>query len=469
MKIKFLSLISIFICVSSVMTSCLKDDDNSIVYPTDATIYSFSINDIKTTIIRNKDTVSFTVDSKDYPFSIDQKAGLIFNSDSLPVRTDVSKVSLNITTAGGPVYYQKNGKDTIWTSADSLDFSNSSSVKPVIFTVYSPDLQSATRQYKVWINVHKQYPDSLQWDPVRSSDFPGASITGKQKAVLLDNTLYVFAQVGQGVKVTSTSVRDGRDWEPLADLNGIASTADYASVIAFDHKLFITAGGKAYTSVDGTNWELTPSPEIRTFVSSFTNNPVSSTRLYPQDKRLIGISGENFIQTSDGASWNLSGPVPGNFPVDHFAATPAYISNSNPDVERVSVIGTVAGIDTAAVSWTILSNERSYIQLSPSYDSADNCPKLENLSLIRYDDLLYAFGGKGIYNPSIEAFEAFYVSEDNGIYWKKVTGNLSFPIQFLGREESFSYVVDQDNFIWIMWSGSTEVWKGRINRLGFIK
>lgn len=469
MKIKFLSLISIFICVSSVMTSCLKDDDDSAASSVDATIYSFSINDIKTTIYRDNDTISFTVDGADYPFSIDQKSGLIFNSDSLPVHTDISRVSLNITTAGGPVFYQKNGKDTVWSAADSLDFSNSSPEKPVIFTVYAPSMQSTTRKYKVWINVHRQYPDSLEWNRVRGADFPGSSITGKQKAVVLDGTLYVFAQTGSGVQVTSSPVRDGVNWKPFATLSGIPGAIDYASAIGFDHKLFITAGGKAYTSADGSNWSQLESPEIRTFITSFSNNPSTSTRLYPQDKRLIGISGDRFIQTSDGINWTFTGTVPGNFPAGNFAATPPYVSDFNPDLERAAVIGTVANIDTAAVTWTILSSERNYIQLSPSENSKNNCPRLEEISLIHYDGLLYAFGGKGSHDTSIKAFQSFYASTDNGLTWNKVTRNLSFPETFLGREESFSYVVDDDHFIWIMWSRTGEVWKGRINRLGFIK
>ena len=47
------------------------------------------------------------------------------------------------------------------------------------------------------------------------------------------------------------------------------------------------------------------------------------------------------------------------------------------------------------------------------------------------------------------------------------------PKEFLNRTASFSYVVDEHNFIWVFWSqsaqtnGQTEVWRGRINRLGF--
>lgn len=42
------------------------------------------------------------------------------------------------------------------------------------------------------------------------------------------------------------------------------------------------------------------------------------------------------------------------------------------------------------------------------------------------------------------------------------------PEEFIDRTGYFSYLVDSDNFIWIMWSGSNDVWKGKINRLGFV-
>lgn len=466
MKIKFLSLISIFILVLIGMTSCLKDND-VIEYPADATIYSFAINDIKTTIIKEGDTIQFTVNGKDYPFNVNQKEGLIFNRDSLPYNTDVSKVSLNILTAGGPVYYQKNGKDTLWTSADSLNFTNTSSTSPILFKVFSPDLQNE-RNYKVWMNVYKQNPDSLLWTQLKSAGFPGSLITGKQKAVVLKDRIYVFAEVGAQVKVTSTAVNDGVNWTTLTELAGVTGDVNCSSAVVFDNKLFIVAGERVCISEDGRNWTQATSPAVRTFVTSFTNNPVS-TRLYSQDKRLIGINGTRFIQTSDGVNWMEMGEIPTDFPTSGFAASSAYVTNSNSDIERSVLIGNVEKIDTAAVSWTILSNEREYVRLSPFEEGLFNCPKLENLSLIHYGDRLYAFGGKGLYDGSIKPFQSFYSSVDNGISWMRVNRYVTFPVDFLGRNDQFSYVVDNDHFFWIMWSGSGEVWKGKINRLGFEK
>jgi hypothetical protein len=33
---------------------------------------------------------------------------------------------------------------------------------------------------------------------------------------------------------------------------------------------------------------------------------------------------------------------------------------------------------------------------------------------------------------------------------------------------NYSFIVDDKQFIWIMWGSTGEVWKGRINKLGFV-
>lgn len=470
MKIKFLSVVVAFFGMLLLVTSCLDSDDIILTYPDDSSIHSFAIKDIKTTIIRGKDTIKFTVDGDHYPFSIDQQRLIIYNPDSLPFNTNVSKVVLNITTSGGPVYYMKNGKDTLWTTTDSLNFTKAVSIdSPIIFTAFSPDLQTSWK-YKVWLNVHKQLPDSLVWGQIKETDFQGSLITGKQKSVCLENKVYVFAEVSSQVEVTSTSINDGKTWTRLTALEGINGKADCSSVIVFDNKLFIVADEQVYSSVNGINWTSVsvPGSNIKTLITSFTNSPVASTRLYAQDKKLIGISEDHIVQSATGAEWKIVGSVSADFPIDNFASTSAYITNTNSDIERSVVVGTVNANDTAAVVWSILSNENTYTQLSPSQKSTNNCPKLTNLSVIYYDGMLYAFGGKSA-NNDIKAFQTFFSSRDGGLSWQKVTKNILFPSEFLGRNENFSYVIDQDNYLWIMWSGTGEVWKGRVNRLGFIK
>ena len=62
---------------------------------------------------------------------------------------------------------------------------------------------------------------------------------------------------------------------------------------------------------------------------------------------------------------------------------------------------------------------------------------------------------------------------DCGISWHPQTEKVMLPKEFLNRTASFSYVVDEHNFIWVFWSqsaqtnGQTEEWRGRLTRLGY--
>ena len=92
--------------------------------------------------------------------------------------------------------------------------------------------------------------------------------------------------------------------------------------------------------------------------------------------------------------------------------------------------------------------------------------------MIYYNNQLYVFGGPGKSGSSANAFEFFYTSEDNGIGWTKITEHMLFPEDFnklySSASGNYSCTIDDKNFLWIMWGNTGEVWKGRINKLGFV-
>jgi hypothetical protein len=121
--------------------------------------------------------------------------------------------------------------------------------------------------------------------------------------------------------------------------------------------------------------------------------------------------------------------------------------------------------------WSKLSTENDWV----IYDNADNpypCPALAGLAVVRYDNSLYAFGGKGkVGDNEVEAFNSFYISRDNGVAWKAPDGFYQrMPEVLKGKNLSFVTFVDSDNYIWII-TDNDEVGtlKGKINRLGFKK
>ena len=83
-------------------------------------------------------TYQVTVNGAMYPMFIDQLNNRIYNADSLPVGTDVTKVVFADFNVSGTASIKSlyTGKDTIFTAKDSTDFS-----QPRTLTVHSADVR----------------------------------------------------------------------------------------------------------------------------------------------------------------------------------------------------------------------------------------------------------------------------------------------------------------------------------------
>ena len=110
MKLRVLNIITSLFITACIVTSCLGEDTGEYDFSTDASITAFSIKDsivtyYPATTANGKDTtLSFGVLGSDYPFVINHNEGLIYNQDSLPIGTDVSKVVVNITADTYGIY-----------------------------------------------------------------------------------------------------------------------------------------------------------------------------------------------------------------------------------------------------------------------------------------------------------------------------------------------------------------------------
>ena len=448
MKLKLLNIITSLLLVSCMTTSCLKDDTEEYDYSANASITAFSFNDIETkykTVVNGKDTtLSNIVYGSNYPFSIDQNAGLIYNADSLPYGTDVSKVSVSIN-ADGYVFIAAE-TDSIWEESDSLNFES-----PIQFKVAS-QMGTYGRTYTAKINVHQQDPDSLVWTHIAGNL---SKDINAQKAIYINGKIHLFAE--QEGQVSLTTSEDGAEWTPLQTID-IPAKADYTSAMAWKDEIYILADSELYHSSDAIIWEKVETEQkIAQLVAcvSFGNQP-----------KIIGINTDNaYIESFDGINWNTYETLPADFPADTYSFA-AYPLETNPNIVRIVLLGQQNYTDLNNIVWTQLEEENHWTDLT--YDDNEyTCPNLRKPTMIHYNNKLYAFGGPGRLN---EAFDSFYVSKDHGINWEKVTSKAMFPAEFgeLYRQTNGSYscVVDKDQYIWIMW-GNGNVWKGRINKLGF--
>ncbi|MDO4181024.1 MAG: hypothetical protein Q4D36_07015, partial [Bacteroidales bacterium] len=220
-----------------------------------------------------------------------------------------------------------------------------------------------------------------------------------------------------------------------------------------------------YHSTDGVVW-IKVETDVR--LSRLIANVASEW-----NKKLYAVSADNrFVESMDGLTWTVGGEVPSYFPHTNlsYAVSPL---ETNTFIERLTVMGDNGiATDTTAVVWTRLTTENTWEDYPVDDEKQNYCPKLSNMAMIYYNKQLYAFGGPGQNSKEeIPAFSRFYGSNDQGITWGALTRNVLFPEEFTDLYEQaeghYSFVVDKNNFLWIIWSKSGQVWRGRINKLGF--
>ena len=231
MKLKVLNIIACLFIAACAITSCLNDD---VDYDTNynASITAFSFDSIVTyypsvTEEGNDTTLSKYVVGSKYPFVIDQVKGQIYNADSLPMGTDISKVVVNIQTEGYYVFIEAGENDSIWSETDSLDFT-----KPVQFKVLS-EMSTFGQIYTAQINVHQQNPDTMGWTKLTSNL---STEIEAQKAVYVNNSIFVFAD-GE-TQVTVTSTQDGKEWTALQPID-LTVKADYSTAMVWNEKIYM--------------------------------------------------------------------------------------------------------------------------------------------------------------------------------------------------------------------------------------
>ena len=187
MKLRILNIFTCLFIIACVITSCLDSEEIEYQYSANASITAFSISDIETeysAIVDGKDTTLIaTVTGENYPFVIDQNLGLIYNLDSLPVGTNVSKVVPEIT-ADGYIFIAAE-TDSIWEEGDSLDFN-----KPIQFKVMSAQ-GNYGRTYTAKVNVHQQEPKEMSWNKL-TGNF--STTIQRQKAVYFKQQIIVFSE-----------------------------------------------------------------------------------------------------------------------------------------------------------------------------------------------------------------------------------------------------------------------------------
>lgn len=456
MRTKFLSVIIGFLLVSITISSCL-DSEGVTDYSLDLTIHAFSLD---------------TVHGVDYQFEIDQLNNLIYNPDSLPVDADTIIDSIKIDVLS--VMWGVTSADTVVSTEayhNLLPAMNATGSNGIKLTVHGGDGIS-TRPYTLQIRVHRQDPDSLTWvhmDTVAETFSPAVN-PGEQKAVIWGDELLVYTSPTQ---LYRTSAAPGRYGWTSGRVTGLPAGADVTSLLPFEGRLYMLAGEDVYASdATGTVWQKLDwlSGRVQSLVATMPANEVSR-----QEATLVAICKDEAdknvfctITESDmenKAAWTKGEEVPAGFPMHHIYAV-NYTTGGG--VVQMMVTGMPQGNPEKTVTW--FSNYgREWVSLETDVEN-NWCPALNNPVLLYYGGSFYTFGG---------AMDAIY-SSATGIEWHPVEDKFLLPAEFKGKS-SYTVVVDatpegavsaaeKRDFIWVIFGGKgtpNEVWRGRLNRLGF--
>lgn len=445
------------VVLAIIMSLCSCSEDEVVYTNSNCYISGFTLGSIRrtlhTTSSTGEDSTYVAVYSGGYyPMNINQSALTISNTDSLPKESHVNSILVTISGEGDVFYKEADNPSASWypySSADSINFS-----KPLLFLVMSTD-GTASKEYKVKVNVHQQDGDEFSWNKVGDTDvLEGLE---KPRAFMLNGKLNVIGRYGQEVLVAETGLDDGRNWTK-SSVTG-CENGDLETLRMLGNDMYMsTVDGKLLHSTDGRSWS-----ECSSDVQKLLAVDGNSLYALVQGTICRSMDGRTWTpeELDDDAQW---------LPTQDVASAYYSLSNGN---SRVLLVGNREPesypSDRSAVVWgktlmPTMPDSRSWIYYIVAPDNFYTCPQLKNLMLLRYADVLIAFGGASLDGETHESLDAFYVSSDNGITWQKDI-ELTPPSSLKGFSDAVSAVVDDEQYLWLICG--RQVWKGRFNRFGF--
>lgn len=360
-------------------------------------------------------------------FSIDLVNAKIFNADSLPYGTNITRIIPTIKTLEGlsacEFYVKRPGlTDTVYNymtnPSDSIDFTNC----PVRLRVVSPDA-SVERFYDIFINVHKVKSDSLEWAVTSRSALPTSlSAPTASGSAMFGEMLYCAASDIQGnYSIARTSDPYTRQWEQISEPFAGLESVDVTSLRGGETALYVLDNdGNMYSSTDGAS---TWTPSGRKYVEIFGElfgKPVGT-----------GKDADGQYGLVDPESGSLM-PLPSaKFPVSGASAGVNYSFAMSTGRQMVILGGRASDGSLSDAAWTFDGKSWLNVTQSPLPE------KLEGLTVVPYTTFdgsiawdankypsLLAFGGK---NADGKVSSKVYVSRDYGMIWREADELLQLP------------------------------------------
>lgn len=411
------------------VTSCLSSSNNSSTLYSDAAITSFVVtaaNRVMHTTSKSgaDSTYKVKLTTTSYKFHIDNVKHEIYNTDSLPVGTDVSKVLCSITVKNNGMLIYWDEKDAnayyVYNTKDSIDFTN-----PRVFEVYANDGKGSTK-YTVKVNVHKEKADSFVWQQMPSSDV--LAQLSNVSAYDWMGDIYLTGDIGDKTKFFAVDkngglkeIVEGSNKLPEGIKRWIGTTSKEIYALSTDNHLMVSKD-------DGKTWE---------------------RDILDEDESLLPVQDIAFV----------------SYPLEYASNTEYALmvgnrSTSSYPQERIAMVW------RKIVDNDEYTPEGFWSYLEPV--GKLTLPRMEHMSLVAYDDGILCIGGGNLGADIISSpYDLIYQSRDDGITWK-LNDSYQMPEGFEGSmTNSVGMAVDNEDNLWLFCGGTGQIWRGRLNKLGW--
>lgn len=400
-----------------VFVACNSDEpENTGTVNYSAGVKSFNLSE-DDSVAANLDSVFFT---------IDQKRGLIYNADSLPYGTNVTRLVPVISTMTAvslaELTVQRAGQtdtviDYLENSTDSIDFTN-----PVKLRLISYD-GTTERNYTIKVNVRRQQADTLCWSRAERTALPSLfEEPNEQHTTASASKVYCLTRYQQQYSLAVSDLTENVDgglgqWQTQAVSFDFTPNID--SFTATDNALYVLDNeGSLYYSTDGFQWQ-SCGEKLHYIYGAYHSEIVASR------------------QEADG-SWSLctfpcgiAQPMPADMPYEKTSTSVVYGFEMTPRQQLIVVGGRLLdgtlsqdtwGFDGS--SWAKIARRRMPLAL----ESAILVPYYtvnvdSDWTTTRYATMML-FGGKtadGSINRTV------YVSSDYGVNWTEASALMQLP------------------------------------------
>lgn len=393
-------------------------------------------------------------------FTIDQLNGEIFNRDSMPYGTVINRKVVcdvkydGLSPSAVEVYQETTKERKNWDGRDSLDFS-----KPVRFDVYSYNGKSV-KTYTAKLNIHQQKPDSMTW--FRTEKLLGTE-REEQRVLEWKGKYRMFVRKAGDYQLYQSD--DTQTWA-ASSLNGLSGkTLVLSQITIYGEALYApTSDGLLYRSDNGTDWSMVgEAPEVKALLG-VVDSVTQSSR--PSALAAIVKNGDSwhFAAMNAKGKWTTGRMMLEDFPIEGFG-TAGYEAVFYRHL--LVIAGKKRNGELSNRSWET-TDGLTWISLNHS--ATARLEPCEGAAVASYDNQIYLIGG---FNASKAASRRIYRSANRGLSWTLVDKLIVLPETFQPRGYA-SLLVDKNNYM-LLFGGKEkhdravldELWRGRINRLGF--